>query len=107
MLARFRAAHEKLASEELLVMQLRDGSLRLRHSQHLDEGKTLRALIVFVSHDLRVLHLAYAVEKFKEVAFGGLERQVADVKTGCGDFDCFRLARIPRRLADPRRLAIA
>ena len=87
MLARFRAAHEELAAEELLIVQLGDGALRFFHRVHLHKGKAFRALVVFVGHDLRVLHCAHAIEELEEIALRGLERQIADVKPRCCDFD--------------------
>ena len=87
LLARLRAAHEQLAAEELLVVQLGDGAFRFFDGLHLHEGETFRALVVFVGHDFRVLHLADAVEELEEIALGRFEGQVADVKTRRGDFD--------------------
>ncbi len=87
MLARFRAAHEELAAEELLVVQLGDGALRFFHRIHLHKGEAFRALVVLVGHDLRVLHLADAIEELEEIALRGFERQIADVQPRRGDFD--------------------
>ena len=86
-LARLRAADQKLATKEILVVQLADRALRFFHGVHLHKGETFRALVVFVGHNLRVLHLADAVEELEEIALRGFERQVAHVKTGRGDFD--------------------
>jgi hypothetical protein len=47
---------------------------------------------VFVGHNFGVLHLTDPIEKFKEIAFGRIEREVADVKTRRGHFDGFGLA---------------
>ena len=87
MLARFRAAHEELAAEEFLVVQFGDGALRFFHRIHLHKRETFRALVVFVGHNLRVLHLADAIEELEEIALCGFERQIADVKTRRRDFD--------------------
>ena len=98
MLARFRSAHDQFAAEEFLVVQLRDGAFGLVHGQHLHEGKTLRALIMFVGNDFRVLHLADAIEQLEEIALGRVEGKIADVKTRRRDFDCFGFTRWPRLL---------
>ena len=81
MLARFRAAHDQLAAQEFLVVQFLDGPFRFFDRQHLDEGKAFRTLIVLVGHDLRVLHLADAVEELEQVALGRFEGKIPDVKT--------------------------
>lgn len=98
MFARFRAADDKLPPEELLVVQLADGAFRFVDREHLHEGKTFRALIVFVSHDFGVLHFAHAVEELEEVALRRIKRQVADVQTRRGDLDRLRFTRRTRRL---------
>ena len=87
MIARFRPAHEELAAEEILVVEFRHRALRFFHGVHLHEGETLRALIVFVSHNLGILHLAYAIEEFEEIALRGFEGQVADVESRRCDFN--------------------
>jgi len=87
MLARFRAAHQKLAAEEFLVVQFTDGTTRFFDGLHLHEGKSLGALVVFVGHNFGVLHLPDAVEQFEEVALRRVEGQIADVKTRRRDFD--------------------
>ena len=98
MLARFRAADHEFAAEEFFVVQFLDGALGFLDGLHLHEGEPFRALVVAVTDDLRVLHVANAVEQFEEVAFGGVEGKVADVKTRRTYFDRFRLARRPRGL---------
>ena len=87
MLARFRAAHDQLAAEEFLVVQFLDGAFRFFDRVHLHKGETLRTLVVFVGHDLGVLHRADAIEELEEIALRRFERQVPDVKPGRGDFD--------------------
>jgi len=73
MLAGFRTADQELATEEFLVVQFRNRTLRLFDGLHLDKGKPLGTLVMFVGHNLRVLHLTNAVEKLEEVALGGIE----------------------------------
>ena len=87
MFARFRAADHELSAKELFVMQFRHGALRFVYRQHLHEGETFRALIVFVSHDLGVLHLPNTVEELKQIALRRVEGQIADVKPRRCDFD--------------------
>ena len=62
MFARFRATDHEFAAEEFLVVQFLDGALGFLDGLHLHKSKTLRALIVAVTHDLRVLHVADTVE---------------------------------------------
>ena len=73
MFARFRAADDQLAAEEFLVMQLGHRSLRFVHSLHLHKCEALGALIMFIAHDFRILHVADTVEKVKEVIAEYLE----------------------------------
>ena len=96
MLARFRAADHELAAEEFFIMQFLHSALRFLDGLHLHEGKSLRALVVPVTYDLRVLDVPNAVEQFEQVAFGRVEGQVTDVKTRRSNFDRFRFARRPR-----------
>ncbi len=79
-------------------MQLRHGPLRFFDREHLHKGEAFRALIMFVGHDLGVLHLADAVEELEEIALGRFERKVADVKTRRSYFDAFWLTRNAWRL---------
>lgn len=79
-------------------MQLRHGPLRFFDREHLHKGETFRALIMFVGHDLGVLHLADAIEEFEKIALRRFERKVADVKPRRGYFDAFRLTRSAWRL---------
>src|SRR2546421_333321 len=90
MLARFRAAYDQLPPEEFLVVQFLHCALRFVDGQHLDEGESLRTLVMPVSDDLGVLNCADAVEELEEVALRRVERQVPDVKPGRGHFDRFR-----------------
>ena len=91
MFARFRSAHDQLAAEEFLVMQLGHRSLRFVHGLHLHKSEALGALIMFIAHDFRILHVADPVEEIKEIALRGIERQIADIKPWRSDFDRFRL----------------
>ena len=98
MLAGLRATDDESATEEFFVMQFLHGAFCLLDGLHLDEGKTFRALIVPVTYDLSVLHVPYAVEQFEEIALGGIEGQVADIKTRRCNFDRLRFARRSGRL---------
>ena len=91
MFARFRSAHDQLAAEEFLVMQLGHRSLRFVHGLHLHKSEALGALIMFIAHDFRILHVADPVEEIKEIALRGIERQITDIKPWRSDFDRFRL----------------
>ena len=73
MLVGFRAAHNKPATEEFLVVQFLHGAFRFLDGLHLDKCKTFRALIVPIAHDLCVLHVSNAVEQLEEIALGGVE----------------------------------
>ena len=81
MFARFRAADHEFAAEEFFVVQFLHGALGFLDGLHLHEGEPFRALVVPVTHDLCVLHVANAVKQFEEVALGSVEGKVADVKT--------------------------
>jgi len=98
MLAGLRATDHESAAEEFLVVQFLHGPLRFLNGLHLNECKTFRALIMSVTYDLSVLHVSYAVEQFEEIALGGIEGQVADIKTRRSDFDRLRFARWSRWL---------
>ena len=92
MLAGFCAANYQSAPEEFLVVQFLHSAFRFLDGLHLHEGKALRALVVPVTYDLGILHVPHTVEQFKEIALGGIEGQVADVKTRRSDFDSFRFS---------------
>jgi len=92
MLAGFCAAHYESTAEEFFVVQFLHSAFRFLDGLHLHKRKTLRALIVPITYDLRILHVAHAVEQFEQIALGGIEGQVADVKTRRSDFDSFRLS---------------
>jgi hypothetical protein len=62
MLTRFRAADHEFATKELLIVQFLDGTLRFLDRLHLHESETFGPLIVTVTYDLGVLHMANAVE---------------------------------------------
>ena len=96
MLVGFRAAHNEPATEEFLVVQFLHCAFRFLDGLHLHKRKTFRALVVPIAYDLRVLHVSNAVEQVEEIAFGGVERQVANVETRRRDFNPFWLARRSR-----------
>ena len=73
MLAGFCAAHYQPAAEKFLVVQLLYGAFRFLYGLHLHKSKTLRTLIMPVTYDLGILHVAHTVEQFKEIALGGVE----------------------------------
>ena len=65
MVARLRATDYELASQKLLVVEFLHCAFCFIHGEHLYEGKTLRALVVFVADHLGVLDLSDAVEELK------------------------------------------
>src|SRR3954447_7694776 len=95
-IARFRAADHELAPEEFFIVQFLHCALRFIDRLHRDEGKTFRALIVAIAHDLGVLHVADTVEELEQIALGRIEGQIADVKTRRSNLDRFRLVLRPR-----------
>ncbi len=92
MLAGFCAAHYQSAAEEFFVVQFLHSAFRFLDGLHLHEGESLRTLVVPITYDLRVLDVPDAIKQFEEIALGGIEGQVADVKTRRSDFDSFRLS---------------
>ena len=92
MLIGFRAAYDKPATEKFFVVQFLHRAFRLFDGLHLYKRKTFRALVVPIAYDLCILHVSNAVEQFEEIAFGGVEGQVADVKARRSDFDRLRFA---------------
>ena len=86
------AADHELAPEKLLVMQFLHGALGFFGGLHLHECEAFGTLRLFMADDFRRHDLADAIEKFREVALGGVERKIADVKTRRGYLDGFRLA---------------
>src|ERR1044072_3624617 len=50
-----------------------------------------------VAYDFRILNVSDAVEQFKKIALGCVERQVANVQTRRTNFDPFRFACWSRR----------
>src|SRR5207253_1189486 len=87
-----RATNDEPTTEEFVVMRFLHIAFCLLDGLHLDEGKTFRALIMPVAYYLSVLHVPHAVEQFEEIALGGVEGQVADIKTRRSDFDRLRFA---------------
>src|SRR5436305_14552245 len=51
-----------------------------------------------VTYDFRILNVSDSVEQLKKIAFGCVERQVANVQTRGTDFNPFRFACRSRRL---------
>src|SRR5207302_10842807 len=51
-----------------------------------------------VTYDFRILNVSDSVEQLKKIAFGCVERQVANVQTRRTDFNPFRFACRSRRL---------
>src|SRR5437870_1845213 len=91
MLIGFRAAYNKPATEEFLVVQFLHRAFRFLDGLHLHKCKTFRALVVPIAYHLCVLHVSNAVEQFEEIALSGVERQIANVETWRCDFNPFRL----------------
>jgi len=73
MLAGFCAAHYESAAKEFLVVQFLHSAFRFLNGLHLHKSKTLRTLIMPVTYDLGILHVAHTVEQFKEIALGGVK----------------------------------
>ena len=96
MLIGLRAAHNKPAPEEFLVVQFLHSAFRFLDGLHLHKRKTFRTLVVPIAYDLCVMHVANAVEQFEEIALGSVEGQVANVKTRRRDFNPFWLTRRSR-----------
>ncbi len=80
MLARFRATDHEFAAEEFFVVQFLHRSFRFFDGLHLHKGETLGSLVVPVTYDLRVLHVADAIEQAEEIALRRVEGQIADVE---------------------------
>ena len=75
----FGAAYDKLSAHVIFVVKLGDCPFRLVDALHLHEGESLRFLGMLVRNDLNVLDRADSVEKFEEIAFRRVERQVAHI----------------------------
>ena len=73
MLIGLRAAHNKPATEEFLVMQFLHRAFGFLDGLHLYKRKPFRALVVPIAYDLCVLHVSNAVEQVEEIALGGVE----------------------------------
>jgi hypothetical protein len=98
MLIGFGTAHHEPATEKFLIVQFVYCAFCFVNGLHLHKREAFRALVVPIAYDFSVLHVSNAGEQLEEIALGGVERQVADVKTGRGDFNSFRLACRSRRL---------
>jgi len=81
MLIGFRAAHNEPAAEKFLVVQFFHRAFCFLDGLHLHKRKTFRALVVPIAYNLCVLHVSNAVEQIKEIALGGVKRQIANVET--------------------------
>jgi hypothetical protein len=104
MLIGFSAAHDEPSTEKFLVVQFLHRAFRFLDGLHLHKRETFRALIVPIAYNLCVLHVSNAVEQFEEIAFCGVERQVANVETRRRDLNSFWLARGSRWLRAIARL---
>src|SRR5262245_31026749 len=104
MLIGFRAAYDQPPTEKFLVVQFFYRAFCFLYGLHLNKRKTFRALVVPIAYDLCVLHVSNAVEQFEKIALGGVEGQVANVKTRRRDFNPFWLARRSRWLRAIARL---
>jgi hypothetical protein len=104
MLIGFRSAHNEPATEEFLVVQFLHRAFRFLDGLHLHKRKTFRTLVVPVANDFRVLNMSNAIEQVEEIAFGGVEGQVANVETRRRDFNPFWLAHGSRWLSAIARL---
>jgi hypothetical protein len=65
MLACFRAAHDQLAPQKLLVVQLLHCALRFVDRLHLHECESFRTLVMPISYDLGVLYVADTVKQLE------------------------------------------
>jgi len=104
MLVGFRAAHNKPATEEFLVVQFVHRTFCFLDGLHLHKRKTFRALVMPIAYDLCVMHVSNAVEQFEEIALRGVEGQVANVQARRRDFNPLWLARRSQWLRTIARL---
>jgi hypothetical protein len=86
----FRAADYQLAAKEFLIVQFRYRAPSFLNRLHLNESETFGALIVPITYHFGILDVADTVEELEQIAFGGVERQIADVQTRRADFDRLR-----------------
>ena len=77
-------------------MQFFDGAFRFLDGLHLNECKTLGALIVPVTEYLRVLNVPDPVEQVEQIAFSRVEGKISDVETGRRNFDWLGFTLGPR-----------
>ena len=63
---------------------------------HLNKSKAFRALIVTVADYFSVLDVTDPVKQVEQIAFGRVERQIADIETGRSNFDRLRFTLWPR-----------
>ena len=76
------SAHDKLSAHVIFVMKLCDCPFRLFDALHLHKCEPLRFLRMLVRNDLNVLDRADPVEKFEEIAFRRVKRQIAYIDSG-------------------------
>src|SRR4030095_11485199 len=67
-------------SAELLIVQLRDGVLRIVIRRHLDERETARAAGVAIAHDFDSFEMARLGEQILKILLIRIVRNVADVE---------------------------
>ena len=73
MLIGLRAAHNKPATEEFLVVQFLHRAFGFLDGLHLHKRKTFRALVMPIANDLGVLDVSNAIKQLKEIALGRVE----------------------------------
>jgi hypothetical protein len=73
--------HAELTTVELDAVHLRDGIFRVGIGAHHDEPEAARAAGIAVEHDLHFGDLTAVGERALQGLFGGMKRQVADVKS--------------------------
>jgi hypothetical protein len=88
-----RTADDESAAHEFLVMEFRDRAHGFFYRGHGDKPESLRFFSVPVGDDFGVADDAHPVEEVEEVAFRGVEGQVAYIEFGRGDFHGLGLAR--------------
>jgi len=100
----FCPAYYQPATEEFFIVQFLHGAFRFFDGLHLHKCETFRTLVMTIAYDFGILHVPHARKQFKEIALGGVERQIPNVQAGRRNLDSFRLARRSRRLRTIARL---
>ena len=95
MLRRFSTADHELAAKEFLVVQFFNRPFCFVDGLHLNESETFGALVVSVADYFCILDVTDSVKELEEIALGGVERQIANVKTRRCHFDRFRFSGRP------------